>query len=192
MLVNVLTTVAVDSARASAAGALARAGIAITPAERSSIEVSDFGLGDLAHTGLQLIVYINTDRVCAKELVLTPGQTCPEHRHVGSRSEPGDLGKPVVLGKEETFRVRAGIVYLYVDGEPTASPLAVAPRPEHYTAWHEIVLRPGEQYTIWPGTRHWFQAGPEGAVVSEFSTRSTDEADIFTDPEIQRVTVVSD
>ena len=186
MLVSMLTTAEVDVARASAADALARAGIAITPAERSSIEVSDFGLGDLAHTGLQLIVYINTDRVCAKELVLTPGQTCPEHRHVGSGSEP------VELGKEETFRVRAGIVYLYIDGEPTASPLAVAPRPAHYTAWHEIVLRPGEQYTIWPGTRHWFQAGPQGAVVSEFSTRSTDEADIFTDPEIQRVTVVSD
>ena len=28
--------------------------------------------------------------------------------------------------------------------------------------------------------------GPEGAVVSEFSTRSTDEADIFTDPDIRR------
>ena len=37
-----------------------------------------------------------------------------------------------------------------------------------------------------PGTWHWFQAGPEGAIVSEFSTRSTDEADVFTDPRIAR------
>jgi D-lyxose ketol-isomerase len=37
-----------------------------------------------------------------------------------------------------------------------------------------------------PGTWHWFQAGPEGAIVSEFSTRSTDEADRFTDPRIAR------
>jgi D-lyxose ketol-isomerase len=55
-----------------------------------------------------------------------------------------------------------------------------------------VILRPGEQHTIWPGTRHWFQAGAEGAVVSEFSTRSTDESDAFTDPDILRITVVAD
>jgi D-lyxose ketol-isomerase len=47
-------------------------------------------------------------------------------------------------------------------------------------------LKPGDQYTLEPDTPHWFQAGPEGAIVSEFSTRSTDEADIFTDPRIKR------
>ena len=51
---------------------------------------------------------------------------------------------------------------------------------------HEIYLRPGEQYTLKEQTRHWFQAGPEGAVISEFSTPSFDEADIFIDPEIKR------
>ena len=40
---------------------------------------------------------------------------------------------------------------------------------------------------IMPDTLHWFQAGDQGAVISEFSTRSTDENDIFTDPRIQRV-----
>ncbi len=53
-------------------------------------------------------------------------------------------------------------------------------------------MNPGEQYTLKPGTRHWFQAGPEGAVVSEFSTRSTDEADIFEDPRIDRTPRVAD
>ena len=38
-----------------------------------------------------------------------------------------------------------------------------------------------------PNTRHWFQAGPDGAVVSEFSTKSLDEYDIFTDPRIRRI-----
>lgn len=55
---------------------------------------------------------------------------------------------------------------------------------------HEIVLHPGEQYTIPPDTLHWFQAGDEGAGVSEFSTRSRDKFDIFTDPQIRRATVV--
>lgn len=52
------------------------------------------------------------------------------------------------------------------------------------------VLNPGEQYTLLPNTLHWFQAGDEGAVVSEFSTKSTDENDLFTDSEIKRIPVV--
>jgi D-lyxose ketol-isomerase len=158
---------------------LAKAGIVLTPEEQAKIEVADFGLNELEQTGLQLIVYVNTERVCAKELVLFPRQTCPEHLH------PTINGVP---GKEETFRCRWGTVYLYVDGPPTANPAARPPahRADTYRVWHEIVLRPGEQYTIYPDTLHWFQAGDEGAVVSEFSTRSTDELDIFTDPAIVR------
>lgn len=178
-----LTAAEVAEAREYAIDAMTAAGIVLSPAEKAELEVSDFGLGDLARTGLQLVVYVNTERVCAKEMVLRPGQTCPEHVHVGAGAEEG---------KEETFRVRAGEVWLYVEGDPTPSPRAVAPRPAHYTAWHEIVLRPGEQHTIMPGTRHWFQAGPDGAVVTEFSTRSTDERDVVTDPDIRRITVVAD
>jgi D-lyxose ketol-isomerase len=55
------------------------------------------------------------------------------------------------------------------------------------TAWHEIVLRPGDQYTLPPNALHWFQAGDKGAIVSEFSSTSTDENDVFTDPRIRRV-----
>jgi D-lyxose ketol-isomerase len=53
--------------------------------------------------------------------------------------------------------------------------------------WHEVVLQPGEQYTVAGNCLHWFQAGPEGAVLSEFSTPSTDENDIFTDPDVRRI-----
>jgi D-lyxose ketol-isomerase len=178
-----LTHEQIEVARAFAATQLQKAGIAITPGERQAIEVSDFGLGDLETTGLQLVIYVNTERVCAKEIVLSPGQTCPEHRHVNVGDEPG---------KEETFRVRAGTVYLNVDGDPTPQPKAIPPNSEYYTARHEVVLSPGQQFTVMPGVRHWFQAGPDGAIVSEFSTRSTDEYDVFTDPGIERVTVVLD
>ena len=44
-------------------------------------------------------------------------------------------------------------------------------REKTYTVWKEIELKPGEQYTIYPNTKHWFQASSEGAVVSEFSTK---------------------
>jgi D-lyxose ketol-isomerase len=148
-----------QEARERAAAMLAEAGVVLTPAERETIEVADFGLGRLEEIGLQLVVYVNTERVCAKELVLFPGQACPEHRH------PPVEGGP---GKEETFRCRFGTVHLHVEGEG------------------ELVLRPGDQHTIPPDTLHRFRAGDEGAVVSEFSTQSRDELDVFSDPRIVR------
>jgi len=170
----------IAQARARAQAYLAKAGIVITPEEAANIEIADFGLGELEQTGLEVVVYVNTSRVSAKERVLFPRQTCPEHRHPPMGDAPG---------KEETFRCRWGVVYLYVPGEPTPNPACRPPqgREQHYHVWHEIVLRPGEQYTLPPDTWHWFQAGDEGAVVSEFSTTSHDETDIFVDPQIRRV-----
>lgn len=165
---------------------LKKAGIVITRQEASAIEAADLGLGTFERLGLGVLVYVNTERCCAKELVLWPGQTCPEHRH-----PPVSATNP---GKEETFRCRWGLVYLYVPGPRTRRPKALPPsgREATYTVWHEVVLRPGDQYTLPPNTLHWFQAGPKGAVVSEFSTRSLDDKDIFTDPEIRRITTVVD
>lgn len=152
-----------------------KAKIVLTEEEKQKIEIADFGLDDLEHTGLQLLTYVNTERVCAKEMVLFPYQTCPEHRHPPVGDSPG---------KEETFRVRYGRVLLYVEGESNCT------QPWHpegeYTVFHQIVLEPGQQYTIYPNTRHWFQADAQGAVVSEFSTKSMDDTDIFTDARIVR------
>jgi D-lyxose ketol-isomerase len=84
---------------------------------------------------------------------------CPEHRHPPVGGDPG---------KEETFRCRTGLVHLRVDGVG------------------EVTLRPGEQFTIPPDTLHSFQAGRDGAIITEFSTRSRDELDVFSDPQIVR------
>ena len=117
---------------------------------------------------------------------MLPGQTCPEHRHPPILNDRGEQIDP---GKRETFRCRAGRVLLYVEGPPTASPKCKPPAGSeaHYTVQQEIELNPGQQYTIPPNTLHWFQAGDEGAVISEFSSVSRDESDIFTDPAIRRV-----
>jgi D-lyxose ketol-isomerase len=146
-------------ARERTAAMLDEAGIVLTPREREQIEIADFGLGRLEELGLQIVVYMNTDRVCAKELVLFPHQRCPEHRHPPFEGEPG---------KEETFRVRRGVVHLHVQ------------------AAGDITLEPGDQCTIPPNTLHSFEAGDEGAIVSEFSTTSRDALDVFTDPQIVR------
>ena len=152
-----------------------KANIILTDKEKENLEIADFGLDDLYNTGLFVVTYINTEKCCAKEMVLLPHQTCPEHRH------PPVNGKD---GKEETFRCRYGKVYLFVEGENTIN--GVTPPKGEYTVFHQIELNPGEQYTLYPNTKHWFQSGSDGAVISEFSTTSTDGADIFTDPKIVR------
>lgn len=160
-----------------------KAGIVLTDKEKAEVEVIDFGQGKVRDLGLQLVVYVNTDRVCAKEMVLLPGQTCAEHKHVPTAG---------MAGKEETFRCRWGEVYLYVAGEKNTDQIKAKLPPSKVSVFHEVVLKPGEQYTILPETWHWFQGGPEGAVISEFSTRSTDETDVFSDPALVRSVEVTE
>lgn len=165
---------------------LDKAGIVITEEEYKNMEVVDAGLGIPETIGLQIVVYVNNDRYCAKELMMIPWQICPEHKHPPiSETNPG---------KQETFRCRWGEVYLYVPGQPVENPKAKLPedRKKYFTVWHEIVLKPGDQYTIPPDTLHWFQAGENGAIVSEFSSQSIDEKDVFTDPDINRITEIVD
>ena len=154
-----------------------KANIVLTDEEKARIEIVDFGLDIVDEMGLQILTYINTDRVCAKEMVLLPYQTCAEHKHVPTNG---------MEGKEETFRCRYGKVYLYVSGEGKAEDIQAKMPKSEVSVFHEVVLLPGEQYTIMPETWHWFQAGEEGAVISEFSTRSTDETDQFTDKRLIR------
>lgn len=167
--------------------AFADAGIKITEKEAASIEVADFGLGMVEKVGLQLIVYVNTERVCAKEMVLRPFQTCPEHIHMGG-VENGNA----YVGKEETFRVRKGTCYLYVTGEGKKEDINARIPETDVTVFHEVVLKEGEQYTLYPETWHWFQAGPDGAIISEFSTKSRDESDLFRDARISRIPQVEE
>lgn len=156
---------------------LGKAHIALTDKEKENIEIADLGLGQIEKIGIQIITYINTYRYCAKEIVLLPDQTCPEHKH------PDHDGQK---GKEETFRCRYGKVYLFVEGEENKRHVN-PPDKEHFTVFHEIALKPGEQYTIPPNTLHWFKAGKSGAIISEFSSHSDDASDVFTDPRIKRI-----
>ena len=154
--------------------------INFTDYEIENIEYADFGLNHIETEGLNLIVYVNENGYCAKEMVLLPNQTCPEHLH------PDKFGKK---GKIETFRCRKGEVYLYVEGERNVGELSAKipeGKAEYYTVFHEVQLLPGEQFTIPSQTKHWFQAGEEGAIISEFSTTSYDELDEFTDIHVVR------
>ena len=159
-----------------------KANIYLTEEERKNLEIADMGMDRIEEIGIQIHVYLNTKRCSAKEMVLFPNQICPEQRHPPFDDYPG---------KEESFRVRYGTLYLYVEGEPVAmdqmKAMIPADKKDTFTVYHEIILKKGDQYTIEPNITHWICGGPEGCVISEFASYNRDDLDIFTDPAVARM-----
>jgi len=172
------------AAQKQAAEMIRQAGITITDEEADSIEVVDFGLNNLAKEGVQVLTLVQTDRISVKVLAMLPNQTEPEHWHPPVDDDPG---------KEETIRVIAGTVYFYVAGEDTLEEgFIVEGKDDCYIMRKEIVMKPGDQLTLAPGEKHWFQAREGGAVMYSFSSVARDVLDQFTDPDIVRVTKIAD
>jgi D-lyxose ketol-isomerase len=171
-----------NAAKIKAAQMIKDAGILITAEEEDKIDVADFGLNDYAKEGLQIFTYFATNRISAKVLVLFPNQTEPEHWHPPVDDDPG---------KEEIIRAISGNLRFYIPGEGEIKEGFIPEgKEEFYTLTNEIILKPGDQLTLPPGTKHWFQAGPEGAVFYSFSTCVRDGFDKFTDPNVVRATVI--
>ncbi|MHC4535818.1 MAG: D-lyxose/D-mannose family sugar isomerase [Planctomycetota bacterium] len=167
-----------------AAEMMRNAGIQIRDGVISRIEVVDFGLSHLEVEGVQVLTMVSTDRLAAKVLVLFPNQTEPEHWHPKVGDDPG---------KQEAIRHIWGDLRFYVDGEDNMKEgFIVDGKEDVYTLRHELVLQPGDQLTFEPYEKHWFQAGPRGAVLYSFSTTVRDGLDGFTDQAIQRITVIKD
>ncbi len=158
--------------------------ILITDQEADAIDVADFGLNDIEKEGVQILTHFSTKRISAKVLVLLPNQTEPEHWH-----PPVDDD----AGKEEIIRAIAGNLRFYIPGTPNMKEGFIPEgKEDYYTMRHERILKPGDQLHLPPGTKHWFQAGPEGAVLYSFSTCVRDGFDRFTDPNVVRATIIED
>ena len=171
-------------AQERAAAMIQDAGIRIKEEEIAKIRVADFGLSNLSVEGAQILTFSSTDRVSAKVIVLFPRQTLPEHWHPPVGDDPG---------KQEVIRVIDGTACFYIPGEDTLRSAAVpAGKEDSYTCRHEVVMKEGDQLILEPGTKHWFQAGEEGAVMYSFSTCVRDALDRFTDPKVVRETVIVD
>jgi len=180
-----LTRAQYTAAQRRATQMIRASGIALTDAEANSIEVADFGLNHLETEGAQILTLVQTERISVKVLAMFPNQTEPEHWHPPVGDDPG---------KEETVRVISGTLLFYIPGDGTESaPPTIPDGKEHaYTCYRELVMRPTDQITLTPGTKHWFKGGPEGAVLYSFSTIARDVLDGFTDSDVQRVTQVVD
>jgi len=163
-----------------------KSGLVLKDVEQDQIEVADFGLSRLDQVGAQILTLEANAWVSIKVLILSPWQLEPQHRHPPCAAE----GYP---GKTEVLRCWWGRLFHYHEGLETDSPQA---RPseedrDYLTVWNETVLRPADQLTLAPNTWHWFQAGPEGAVVWTISSRATEAVDQWMDPRIRRTTVIA-
>ena len=179
-----LTRKQYTEAQQRAAEMIRKAGIFITKEEEERIDAADFGLSNLLVEGAQILTLIDTPKISVKVLALFANQTEPEHWHTA---------RGTIAGKEESIRVMTGTVYFYIPGEDTVKEGAIpSGKEEYYTVRKEVVMGPGDQMTLQPGVKHWFQAGEEGAVMYSFSSSTVDALDPFTDPNIVRVTQIVD
>lgn len=161
---------------------LEKVGVYITQEEYDAMDIADFGHGDCFVEGGQMVTFFCTSRVSAKMIVMLPGQTLPQHWHLSEN-----------YGKEETIRVAGGVLYMYREGEDNMQYGTIpAGREQYYTCRNELVMRRTNQITFFPGEKHWFQGGPEGAVLYSFANCAIDAMDPFEDPTIVRVTQYAD
>lgn len=179
-----LTRAEYVAAQTRAGAMIKTAGIHITREEAERIEIVDFGLSRLETEGAAILTLVTTDRIAVKIIALFAGQTLPQHWHPPVGDDPG---------KEETVRVISGILRFYIRGDDNMREGSIPAGKENvYTARHELILKPGDQITMEPGTVHWFQADDRGVVMYSFSSVAHDVLDCFTDPAIKRFTEIRD
>lgn len=160
------------------------AGLFLTQEDKAKMTSADFGLNHIKKEGVQILTMFETDRIAGKILVLLPNQTEPEHWHPTVGDDPG---------KEEVIRALSGELYFYIPGPDNMKHGFIVEGKDHcYTMRNEVVMNPGDQLVLPAGTKHWFQAGPSGAVMYSFSSKVTDLLDQFTDPDVVRKTVIEE
>jgi D-lyxose ketol-isomerase len=160
---------------------LKKSGYPVNDTIAKKLFVTDFGLGRFTDAGLGVIVWWGDEKYnySGLDAFLLPGQIIPEHWHVKTRDIPE---------KMEAWLVRCGEVYAYAEGAPTLNMKAKLTTADaaHLTVKCEHILGVGDIAGISrPLEKHWMQAGPQGAVFTEFSTFHTGEAVKFTDPKIK-------
>ncbi len=160
---------------------LKQSGYPVNDIVASKLFVSDFGLGRFTEAGLGAIVWCGDEKYkySGLDAYLLPGQIIPEHWHVRVRDIPE---------KMESWLVRHGEIYTYAEGDPTPNMKAKLADADaaNITVKHERILCVAEIAGIsHPLEKHWMQAGPQGAIFTEFCTFHSGEAVKFTDQKIK-------
>lgn len=142
--------------------------------EKLGWDVTDYGLGQFAQTGLALITLRNgaggTKPYAEKIMLSGAGQVCPLHFH---------------WTKTEDIINRGGGELMFVlynadeDGQRLDTPVCLQRDGRRVTvaAGEPFALRPGESLTLQPRCYHAFWGGAGDVLVGEVSSCNDDEAD---------------
>lgn len=139
----------------------------------------DFGLGKFTEIGMAGILWVNNKEhnYFGHEIYLLPGQNIPEHKHV----ETADAAY-----KLEGWHVRHGYITIFGEGDPMPGVEDRLP-PSHKECAKSRTFKkvmPGEVGMLGgPGQWHFMQAGPEGAIVTEYATYHDGTALRFSHPD---------
>jgi D-lyxose ketol-isomerase len=173
----------INDARREATACLVGHGWALPPAPQW--DITDFGLGEFARTGLTLITLANEPEYCEKLMYSRRRQVTPLHTH---------------RKKKEDIVCRHGrLAFELWPGRPDPAQRGAEftinrnNQPHMVRAGEAIVLAAGERLTLVPGIWHAFWAESDDCVIGEVSTSNDDEHDnFFADPNIGRFPTIEE
>lgn len=153
-------------------------GWALPPAPRW--DITDFGRGEFARSGLTLINLATEPEYCEKLMYARRGQRIPCHTHAK---------------KKEDIICRFGVLAIWVwpqrprSEAPTDETVAVSinGEPTRLPAGQEHLLPAGHRITLIPGVWHAFAPQSDECIIGEVSTANDDLSDnFFADSDIGR------
>ncbi len=141
-------------------------------------DVTDFGLGDFARSGLVLVNLTEQPEYCEKIMYVGHRQMTPAHQHA--------------LKKEDII-CRWGVLAMQLISETPFVRIQVNGEWREVVPVTPLLLHAGERVTLHPGVRHAFWAESEYAIVGEVSTANDDTTDNdFENPDVGRFSVIEE
>jgi D-lyxose ketol-isomerase len=141
-------------------------------------DITDFGLGEFAKSGLTLVNLATEPEYCEKLMWARQGQVTPCHAH---------------RKKKEDIICRAGALTIELWGSrpdgraPARLEVRVNGEPVSVLSGESLVLPAGSRVTLVPGVWHSFWPTSPECVIGEVSTANDDLNDnLFVDPRIGR------
>jgi D-lyxose ketol-isomerase len=175
----------INQAYRDAGDCFRRYGWALPPNARW--DITDFGLGDFASTGLTLINLATEPEYCEKLMYARNEQQTPCHSHAK---------------KKEDIICRSGLLTLWLwprrpSGQPPEPSAQISVSVNGVVidlpAGQPYLLEAGHRITIVPGVWHSFAPASEECIIGEVSTANDDLRDnFFIDPKIGRFPLIEE
>jgi len=141
-------------------------------------DVTDFGLGDFAKSGLVLVNLAAEPEYCEKLMFARRDQQTPAHCHRQKKED--------IIARWGTLAVQVWKAHPAESGD-AAFELQINGRKQQVRSGDTVRLPAGHRVTLTPGVYHAFWPETEACIIGEVSTANDDLHDnYFVDPDIGR------